>query len=122
MGRPSITGESIVVAIDDDLLVWTDGLLSGTNRELIKEAEWLARYEVPVDITPFGPTVIANLTNLSIPEGVVGAMMGAAPGRGRIIQAPQSVIDLLPFDGEETDGTDVTSDSNNEEEITPEKE
>ena len=100
MGRPSITGTSIVIGIDADLLVWTDGQLSGTNKDLIAEAQRVALYEFPVDLTIFGPEIPAALNIVTAPERAVAAMVGAAPGRARILQAPQEVLDMLPFKNE----------------------
>jgi hypothetical protein len=98
MGRPSITGDSIVIAIEDDLLVWTDGLISGTNKELVAEATLVGKMEILVSLSHFGPEISASLDDINAPERVVAAMMGVSPGRARILKAPDSVIDLLPFD------------------------
>lgn len=98
MGRPSITGESIVVVIDDVVLAWTDGHLSGTDRESIKKAKFLSKYGLDVDLSPFGPTVPAGLDDVSAPERATAAMVGVNPGRARIVQAPDSVLNLLPFE------------------------
>ena len=97
MGRPSFTGESIVIAIEDDLLVWTDGAISGTNKELVAEAVHIGELELLVKLTLFGPEVLASLNVVSAPERAVAAMMGVAPGRARILQAPEVVLNLLPF-------------------------
>lgn len=101
MGRRSITGETIVVAIDDNILVWTDGQLSGTNNEMVKKAKFLSKYEIEVDLSPFGPTVYAGLDNSDFPERACAAMVGVNPGRARILQAPQNVRMMLPFDSED---------------------
>ena len=103
MVRPITTEPTIVVAVDNELLVWTEGLLSGTSRELIDATKKASHYGYEVNLTPFGPTVVASLDNLDAPEQVVAAMLSAGDGRGRIIEAPQTVLDLLPFDEELTD-------------------
>lgn len=97
MGRPSITGETIVIAIEDDLLVWTDGMISGTNRDHVKEAIRLGEQEVLISLTPDGPEILASLDHISAPERAAAAMMGVSPGRARILQAPDEVLDLIPF-------------------------
>jgi len=100
MGRPSKTGETIVVAIDGDLLMWTEGLLSGTNRELVKAARWMSDYNIPQDLSPFGPTIDADLNLVNEPEKALAAMLGAKPGRGRIVKAPVEVLKLIPMEAE----------------------
>ena len=98
MGRPSITGETIVIAIEDDLLVWTDGLISGTNKDLVNAAILIGEQELLISLTPDGPEILASLDVITAPERAVAAMMGVLPGRARILQAPDYVLDLLPFD------------------------
>jgi len=98
MGRPSITGETIVIAIEDDLLVWTDGLISGTSRELVDKAILIGEQELLISLTPDGPEIPASLDFITSPERAVAAMIGVSPGRARILQAPDYVLDLLPFD------------------------
>lgn len=104
MGRPSITGTTVVVEIDGDLLTWTDGLLSGTNPEYVEKAKELSQFSALVNVTMFGPEIIADLYTVETPEAAMAAMMGVVPGRGRILQAPKEVLNLLPFDDEEDDG------------------
>ena len=122
MGRPSITGDSIVVVIDGDLLIWTDGLLSGTNKALIDAAYRLSKYELPVELSPFGPEIPASLDIVTSPERALAAMMGAKPGRARVLEAPKSVLALIPFMDEEESGTDSIPDSNKEEQNNSAKE
>ncbi len=100
MGRPRKESTQVVVEINGDYLVWSDGHLSGTNKELTDEAEKLGKYEVDIDITPFGPNIPASLIIISSPERAVAAMMGAGYGRARLLKAPKTVLDLLPFDDE----------------------
>lgn len=97
MVRPSITGETIVVQVEDALLVWTDGLLSSTNREYVKIAKWVSENGLNIDLTPDGPSIKANLEDKEHPEQALAALMGVIPGRGRILQAPDSVLALLPY-------------------------
>ncbi len=97
MVRPSITGETIVVQVEDALLVWTDGLISSTNREYVKTAKWVSENGLNIDLTPDGPTIKANLDDKEHPEQALAALMGVIPGRGRILQAPDSVLALLPY-------------------------
>lgn len=110
MPRPSITGKTIVVQVENAVLTWTDGLLSSTDHSYLKTAKWLAEYEIPVDLTPDGPTITAKLDDVEHPERALAAMMGVIPGRGRILDAPQSVLDLLPYE-QELNG-DVIEDDN----------
>jgi hypothetical protein len=111
MGRPSITGPTIVVDIDGELLIWTDGLLSGTKKAYVDEAKRLSKYNLPVLLTPFGPEIQADLEAVSSPEQAVAAMVGVLNGRAKIIQAPDSVLALLPFEDEDPEvGTVVNLD------------
>lgn len=98
MARPSITGPTITVSIDDDLLIWTDGLLSGTNKDYIDKAHHLSNISMPVDLTPFGPTIIANLYNPDAPEQALAAMFGVLNGRAKVLDAPKELLDLFPFE------------------------
>jgi hypothetical protein len=113
MARPSITGDTIVVQIENDLLVWTDGKLTGTNKEYVKAAKWMSEYAIPVDITPYGPTFESGLDRKDEPEKALAAMMGAVPGRARILEAPDFLIDLLPFE-DMSDEEDESESSNSE--------
>lgn len=122
MGRPSITGSTVVVEIDGDLLTWTDGLLSGTNQEYVEKAKELSKYSSLVNVTLFGPEIIADLYTVETPEAALAAMMGAVPGRGRILQAPQEVLNLLPFDDEEDDGFVYTATDDVEDDDTDDEE
>jgi hypothetical protein len=105
MSRKNITGQTIAVDADGELLVWTDGHISG-SAELVKKARYAANIELPVDITFLGPTVIAELDNAENPAGALAAMLSVTPGRGRILDAPKEVLDLLPEDFEDTDEDD----------------
>lgn len=121
MGRPSITGPTIVVDIDGELLIWTDGLLSGTKKAYVDEAKRLSKYNLPVLLTPFGPEIQADLEAVSSPEQAVAAMVGVLNGRARILQAPDSVLALLPFEDEDSEvGTIINLDLPDEEEPTSE--
>lgn len=97
MPRPTITGPTIIVQVENSLLMWTDGYLSTDNPEYRKTANKLTDYQTPVNLTPFGPTIIANINQKNHPEQALAALLGIIPGRGRIIQAPESVLKLLPF-------------------------
>jgi len=101
MGRPLISGESIVVDIDGDLLVWTDGLISGENHELVKKAKQASKFELPTNLTVNGPTVDAFLDDPQQPLKALAALIAASPGRATILNIPDSIIDLLPFDDED---------------------
>ena len=103
MGRPSITGPTIVVAIEGDLLIWTDGFLSGTNPEHVAEARRLSLMEMDVMLTPYGPEIPASLESITFPERALAAMMGVLNGKARILEAPQEVLDLLPIEDDFSD-------------------
>lgn len=104
MARPSVTEDTIVIEIDGELLTWTEGKLTGTNEDYVEKAKYLSRYNIEVDLTPFGPTIKADLEDKDSPEQAVAAMVGAVPGRGRIIEAPARIFDLLPFEDEDNSG------------------
>lgn len=121
MGRPSITGPTIVVDIDGELLIWTDGLLSGTKKEYVDEAKRLSKYHLPVNLTAFGPEIEADLEAVSSPEQAAAAMVGVLNGRAKILQAPDSVFALFPFDSEDPEiGTITNLDDNKEKDVIPE--
>lgn len=103
MSKRPKTDETIVVQVNNDLLVWTEGRISGTNPELIAAAKWVSEHRLNVDLTPYGPTIVAGLDDKERPDEAVAAMMGAVPGRGIILRAPEEVIDLLPFDEMDSD-------------------
>lgn len=95
MARPSITPASIVVAVEQDILTWTDGLLGGTNRELIESAKIAALAELEVPLTYHGPNVPASLNRDEHPARIVAALLSVAPGRARVLQCPESVTDMM---------------------------
>lgn len=95
MARPSITPASIVVAVEEDLLVWTDGLISGTNRTYIENAKIAGLAELEHPLTIDGPRVAASLRREEHPARIVAALMSVAPGRARILQAPDEVLNML---------------------------
>lgn len=103
MARPSITGKTIVVQVENDLVVWTDGLISSDNKEYVKTAKWLSERHMPISVTIDGPTILCDLNDKEAPEKALAALMGIIPGRGRILQAPDNVLKLLPFYVEEPD-------------------
>lgn len=111
MSRPAKPVTQIIVKIDRDYLVWTDGFLSGSNKELIDKAKKLSDLEIAIDLTPYGPTIPANLNIITNPEQAVAAMLGAGAGRGFLIKAPREVLDLLPL--EDDDETEDPDDSSN---------
>lgn len=97
MGRKSITQTTVVVQIEDDVLVWTEGVLSGTSKEYIAQAKLISAYKLPVSLSFFGPVIEADLTDDNAPEKAVAALMGVLPGRALLLQAPPEVMSLLPF-------------------------
>lgn len=109
MGRPRKSGDTLVVDIDGDLLVWTDGLISGDNKELIDKAKLASRLEIPTPLTIDGPEVPASLDDPNEPIRALAALVAANPGRATILQAPEEIIALLPFpdEDEEDDNLEV---------------
>jgi hypothetical protein len=103
MGRKSITDTTLVVDIDGELVVWTEGLVSGP-KALIAAGKFATKIELPVSISVHGPVVVANLDDPKNPVGAFAAIMAMKHGRGRILQAPQELMDVLPFeDADELD-------------------
>lgn len=98
MGRKSITQTTVVVQIDNETLVWTEGIISGTSKEYIATAKFLSQFKVPVSLTPFGPVIDSDLDDPEAPQKATAALMGVVPGRGILLQAPPEVLDLLPFE------------------------
>lgn len=101
MGRPKKSGPSIVVDVDGELIVWTDGLLSCDNREYVKDAKRASFLKVPTDLSFHGPTIPADLDDVENVLGVVAAMIAVNPGRAIILSAPDSVLDALPYEADD---------------------
>lgn len=85
MVRSSKTGETITVEVDGRFIVWTDGHFGG-DAELVKKAKELSKYSVPVRIG--NGYVMAEATDKDNPMGAIAAMLGAAPGRARLVGVP----------------------------------
>ena len=88
---------SFAVDVDGELLVCTDGHVGGfpSTVEDVKRNSWA---KLPVMLTPDGPLVVADLNGK--PENVLAALMSVNPERTRILEAPDSVIALLPYEEE----------------------
>lgn len=91
---------SFAVDIDGELLVCTDGHMGGVPAT-VKEVKRNSWAKLPVMLTREGPEVIADLSGE--PVNVLAALMSIYPERTRILEAPDSVIALLPYDVEEED-------------------
>ena len=88
---------SFAVDIDGELLVCTDGHVGGFPMT-VKEVQRNSWAKLPVMLTPEGPTVVADLKGE--PVNVLAALMSVNPERTRILEAPDSVIALLPYEEE----------------------
>jgi hypothetical protein len=104
MSRPSKLSKSIVIDSDGKMLIWTDGILTG-DAALVKEVKLNADIKLPTPISPFGPTVDADLSDINNLAGVLAAMLSANLGRNRILEAPDEVLDLIPLYTETTEYT-----------------
>lgn len=102
MGRPLKSGPSVVVNVEGDLLVWTDGHLTGNNKEHIKAAKWLSTYAIPVEVNSNGLTAEAQLDDPENPLGALAAILGIVPGRGIILEIPESVLQYITSDDVES--------------------
>lgn len=87
--------ECFAVDVDGELLVCTNGHVSGLKGlvDEVKRNSWLG---MKVNITPDGPSVVADLEGEGI--NVLAALMSVYPERSRILEAPDSVLALLPYD------------------------
>lgn len=95
MGRNRIYAETaIAVEVEGEILVWVNGSISG-KRELLQQAKLYSDIGMYVDITPNGPTVVANLSDVENPIGALAALMSASPGRAKILEIPDSVAELI---------------------------
>lgn len=83
---------SIVVDSDGELLVWTDGSLSGSH-ELKKKVKRASDLEKPVNLIYGVEDVVASLDNIEDYLAVTAAMFAASPGRTRLLEAPKSVME-----------------------------
>lgn len=99
MGRPQISGDSIVVAIDTELLVWTDGHLSG-NKTLVSTSKLASLVGLEVQLYVGGPTYVADLNDQADLMNVVAALFAAGPGRAKLLEAPPRIMGAfeLPFE------------------------
>lgn len=99
MGRPQISGDSIVVAIDTELLVWTDGHLSG-DKTLVSTSKLASFVGLEVQLFVGGPTYVADLNDKADLMNVVAALFAAGPGRAKLLEAPAVVMGAfeLPFE------------------------
>ena len=95
----TIHTENIVVDSDGELIVFIEGHLSATNaqRKTIKENVLLG-YGVRL-IDPFGEEIAPSL-DPKTPLNVVAALFSLAPGRSRLLEAPQSVRDYFELNME----------------------
>jgi hypothetical protein len=101
MGRNRIYEETaIAVEIDGEILVWVNGSISG-NRELLKQVKLFSDIGMYIDITPNGPTIVADLSDINNPIGALAALMSPSPGRARILEIPDSVAQLIFVDQQE---------------------
>jgi hypothetical protein len=104
MARPTIETKSIVVDSNGQLVVWTDGHLSG-DAKLVKEAKLNSELKLPTPISPFGPIIPADLTDVNNLAGVLAALSSINLGRTRILEAPDEVLDLIPIYNETNEYT-----------------
>ncbi|MGB3988249.1 MAG: hypothetical protein WBK67_00985 [Minisyncoccales bacterium] len=82
--------EKFAIDVDGELIVCTNGLVSG-KRELVRAIKDAATLELPIQVTvPFGAEVPAGL-GTGDPIRTLAALMHAAPGRCRILEAPAEV-------------------------------
>lgn len=96
MGRKRKYDEvAVVVEIDGELLTWVNGSISG-KKELLDDVKLFASLGKHVDITPMGPIVRAQIDNIENPMGALAALISVSPGRARILEVPQNVLDRLP--------------------------
>ncbi len=82
--------EKFAIDADGELIVCTDGLVSG-KKDLVRAIKDAATLELPIQVTaPFGAEVPAGL-DTGDPIRTLAALMHAAPGRCRILEAPDEV-------------------------------
>ena len=91
---------TFAVDIDGELLVCTDGHVGGVP-DTVKEVKRNSWAKLPVMLTREGPEIIADLNGE--PVNVLAALMSVYPERTRILEAPDSVIAVLPYDVEDED-------------------
>lgn len=94
------THETFAVDINGSLVVCTDRHISG-DYALVKQIKLNSFLQLPINITPDGPLVAADLTGE--PLNVLAALMSVYPERSRIMEAPVDVIRQLPYEEEEGD-------------------
>lgn len=96
MGRKRIYEETtIVVDADGELIVWVNGSLSG-NKELLKNIQLASDINKQVEITSEGPHVNADLEATDNLVQIFAALLCALPGRTRLLEAPDELLEILP--------------------------
>lgn len=94
---------SIVVDADGEVLVWTDGSLSGPH-ELKKRVKRASDLEKSVNLIYGVEDVTASLTDKKDYLAVTAALFAAAPGRTRLLEAPESVTTWFDEKSENKEG------------------
>lgn len=91
--KPDRKGNTtIVVDSDGDHIACTSGHVSSTNQEKVKAVKEASLLGTPIQIVaPFGPVVSCDLDSEDDMQ-VLAALFSAAPGRTRLLEAPQALI------------------------------
>jgi hypothetical protein len=97
MPRPSIT-KTIVADTDGKLTFWIDGQLSGDDEQLLERIRLAEFVGATTSLTRGGDEIEADLTT---PVGAAAALLLASPGRTRLLEVPQEVLDLYPDENED---------------------
>jgi len=94
MGRRPSHGPTVAVDIDGDLLMYCDNRLTGKKH--LTDAAWVASImQREVLLTARGPRVVANLDNPEDFIAIAAALISVSPGRARVVEAPQEVLNML---------------------------
>lgn len=84
---------TVVVDADGDLIAWVNGSLSG-KKELLDRVKFYADLSFPVEMTPSHAVVEAQIDDPDNTVGALAALLMSKPGRVRILEVPESVIEF----------------------------
>lgn len=85
---------SLVVDSDGELLIWTQGKISGSHSSVKTIKQW-CRLGREVNITPFTDSVPCVWDDEDDIFGALAALFSLSPGKTRVLFAPQFVLDYL---------------------------
>lgn len=84
---------TVVVDADGDIVAWVNGSLSG-KKELVDRVKFYADLSFQVEMVPSHAMVEAQVDDPDNSVGALAALMMSKPGRVRVLEVPDSVVDF----------------------------